>query len=1014
MNEVIGFHLIESFQWLQELKEKETLYQEELSQLVASCQHHEEEEQDSQDAFVDTRLKTIVISMLTSHLFLVHSILSLEDSDGLLVVNLVNWMSEIVPLYEKYIELYKLSPQLSDQELFLSRRPLVRIKGIKKLLDQLTKAPALNNSLKTSIESFRQIFADLLAKARAKHDEQRQLVAQSSISFDNVKNLDSMELTAANFQLSDIFLRGHFHMCLEHPQRIAKLEVEVELFALTSSRSSKPLVSSIAICSIEKMGRSLMFAPFRNQELKLQEIRNEFEFETAEGTIALVPNYVSDTKSDIVIRLSIKEISKFDQWNKIFNSLFSRHLIAHTKNEFEEKHSEALKNGSDGLDIKLLPLPVIVTDPTPKPTLLHKSKRINPSLSISQDLIFLRDQQEHNENHGVPSKASSPTISNNRVPLKETTNTIHDAKAHAYRTPNFQIFSQKADALKTTDEVEQELVIGPSALSSGTIADSPALKLSTQNTKTELPEKIEELSSGQTDTLNESTKESLYFVEKGASEQEILKFVDSEIENFGPPKLLSSLDVLQSHNGSTSSFLDFDALSKSDLQLSAKEPEEKAEKKGRRKSIFGILGFKKKTTSNAPSKQKSAELPPKETGIITQNNGSLSTLTTEETLKSSKNNKNINNLTLEIPKLSYTVDSLNTPSESIDNASISTKLSVVPAPFSMPEIESPTVLISKEQRAALEKSTTLCDLSCRVSNWAMNKWEIIGGKEINVKVVVGENGSHFIGYDEKESPLIVLEINLSTTIRRSTAVDVQLKTKDYSDPTKMCSTLIRCITGTQAETLTKTLELSKQELNKPVMNSKDSAVSLNSSTFSSLASSQSLLSKEMFNSMTSITNNSILTDSINLGKPRIGGSNISLISPISRHGSPQDLYFTPPTSVVDLSVSLKSSPLSTQRLLLLSSMKIRIHERVEGKWEPQAISALELYALESVPNLYHLKISEITVDTLVNKDNVLRVGKAGVLLSLPQGADNDTLEYMLEFKGKKLADEFFEIIGQDN
>lgn len=321
----------------------------------------------------------------------------------------------------------------------------------------------------------------------------------------------------------------------------------------------------------------------------------------------------------------------------------------------------------------------------------------------------------------------------------------------------------------------------------------------------------------------------------------------------------------------------------------------------------------------------------------------------------------------------------------------------------------------------------------KVSKWKAKygKWEMLTINEnVFVKIVVNYEmkASWLILFKEEydqqydevvDKPIMLLDMNHSTEITQSSALDVQISSKDSITSEDMLI-MVRCYSNNLAQSILSNVKNIKGALAPRSLKSKSSIPSSIGESRQTIASSVMEGNRHAASGITS--KSSTVTS--------FGSSSIQSMDKVGR--SDEIKKISRDFSLVSISsgdinnATILNNPENT-KLLLLSNMKIRLQKQLDGLDQinnPSSWSILSMYSLsvfiisDSFTEKTYFNVSlektdssgegETNLNWLICEDDIRdriqRIGKAGLLVK----AANDDI-FMIECRGKKEFKELYEV-----
>ncbi|KAG5354765.1 hypothetical protein CJU89_6556 [Yarrowia sp. B02] len=238
-----------------------------------------------------------------------------------------NWARDITPLYSSYIAEYSIDADTSTHMLYLLKRPLVRIRYLAKVMKKLAESSP-------EFESRRQIaikFRDLTRLARDRAESERERVDLTTFNFDRVVHFDSLQETYDEFDYTHTLHRDYFEMCVKHRSGKTFDKKMVEVFLVTSSVTpNKGMPSnkisadaftetfhSLAVCTLDDPGRSLLFPQFKKGDFVLvEQPKSRLSSRQAKYEIVL------QAQNHSTVVLYCPELDQVKLWSRVLGHLF--------------------------------------------------------------------------------------------------------------------------------------------------------------------------------------------------------------------------------------------------------------------------------------------------------------------------------------------------------------------------------------------------------------------------------------------------------------------------------------------------------------------------------------------------------------------------------------------------------------------------------------------------------------------------------------------------------------------
>lgn len=452
---------------LYEIRTSESHYRDQLSKLLGCCSPLKRQ---AANGFTNS-----VRKLIAYHTDLVRSLDHADEIEG--VLNFIDWVKSAIPVYQNYVHNYSLDVNSLKAEVSLKKAPLIRINQMSKYFQKIVD---INDSHPESKVDFDELIQKNLNKlmemARDKNEMENLWIDLGTLLFDKVHSLDSDYYnTVGYFQLDQCVKRDYFKFDLLHPKS-KLLDVLVEVFQLTDS--------TIAICSVESVGRSLMFPPLKASEFAM--IKNNLDL------IHL------SNDDGVELKLTCPDKSQLSYWNNVIDGLFGSEQDGNEESKFNQSHYklQQLKNQKLGLGIKM-------EENQSLGSLLRKSSPIlskHPSLNVGSSSPIIPQPSSRQILSDV-----SPKLSNidqyfaHDVDLnKLNTYTIDENEKVARNksiTPRFNTVPKST----TAESFSGSVAIAENAVPVGT--PSPTLPLNIKKSSKTTKLKLEELPNSSTVSL---------------------------------------------------------------------------------------------------------------------------------------------------------------------------------------------------------------------------------------------------------------------------------------------------------------------------------------------------------------------------------------------------------------------------------------------------------------------------------------------------------------------------------
>lgn len=637
------------------------------------------------------------------------------------------------------------------------------------------------------------IFSKAVHLARQKVETQLKNLDMNLFFFNKVLSFDSLQPVSANFDKDLIVTRSNFTFSLHHNYGVKWTPCEVEALLLKSAFENE--LDSLVLCYKEYPGRALIFPPFRKGNLQIRNLatlktNHLIGFYPFDSSISPKDILLEDTNGSMIC-LSTNELDLSDQWRKNLDILFCRSHTSdlyNTSNEalslnFGSCHDDILGKPFRGLHIlnsrssKSLDL---------NDEHIFKIERCNSMDSIESDSsdIFSLDTVPELQ----PFVISKPDSINLRYSVAETGESEKDVTA-------------------SDDEID-DANESKSSHSLGTIEyQEPSMLINEV-----LPMNYAEISQSQMLPVQECLK----FDETQKKEFDNIEIKDNWVSKFENDKF--SMNLL---NTSTKSFdqdiINSEVFSKNKNTNVTDNLEKNFYYLKEKKHTKGLIGafrqlFKSKSQTQKMGQNYLPELSDEELTLENKkesflddkktmvplhfrqqfsssirNERCLSKILEEEfsgdcdDLEDSENTLPSATTKTNVSVVNISSDSNSNPEESLPNsgnqalmlrssrsASDSTLYSYLPS-ISLPESQSQTTLqLPMEDEEVILKTLSI------VSKWQDSKWQRFSASHMLIKVSVKKSNS--IGFVECSLGALNFKfaITKNTSIRRGTAVDVEI------------------------------------------------------------------------------------------------------------------------------------------------------------------------------------------------------------------------------------------------
>ncbi|CAM9024339.1 unnamed protein product [Wickerhamomyces anomalus] len=308
---------------LYEIRTSEQHYRDQLSKLLGCCSPLKRQ---AANGFTNS-----VRKLIAYHTDLVRSLDHVDEVQS--IYNFIQWTQNSIPVYQNYVANYQLDSNSLQIEIQLKKNPLIRINQLNKYFNKIIE---INENHTGEIISFdskiSQNLMKLMQMAKDKNEMENLRIDLNTLLFNKVHSLDlQFSNTVGFFQLDQSIKRDYFKFDLLHPKSTL-VDTLVEVFQLSNN--------TLAICSVESIGRSLMFPPLKNGD-----------FEIISNDLNLIHLQNDD---DVELKFTCPDKSQLSYWNGIIKNLFNNNGDDVGSN-FQKSHYKLqdLKNDKMGLGIKL-------------------------------------------------------------------------------------------------------------------------------------------------------------------------------------------------------------------------------------------------------------------------------------------------------------------------------------------------------------------------------------------------------------------------------------------------------------------------------------------------------------------------------------------------------------------------------------------------------------------------------------------------------------------------------------
>jgi len=309
---------------LYDIRTSETHYRDQLYKLLACCSPLK----NNSNEFVFTNN---VRKLIAIHMDLLRCLDNINELEN--IGNYINWIKNSIPVYENYINNFKININSSQIELNLKKKPLIRINQLNKFYGKIIEINNNNSNQFNEDVILKQNLIKLISMGKNKIEMENLKIDLNTIFFNNVHSLNlNFNKTVAYFNLNQCIKRDFFKINLFHP-KFKLNDFSVEVFQLSNN--------TIAICSIKSIGRCLLFPPLKKKQFKI--IKNDLN----------LIHLNNDDNVELIFKCN--ENSKLSYWNNVVNFMFSNQDFDDDYNSFSLKYKnlQNLKNDKLGLGISM-------------------------------------------------------------------------------------------------------------------------------------------------------------------------------------------------------------------------------------------------------------------------------------------------------------------------------------------------------------------------------------------------------------------------------------------------------------------------------------------------------------------------------------------------------------------------------------------------------------------------------------------------------------------------------------
>lgn len=266
------------------------------------------------------------------------------------VTNLSSLSSQLEGVYSQYLESYKYDPEDSERYGYLKKRPFSRLSYLAKMMTRMEKCSGASMGAS--------VLTNLASRSRACIQTQLEEIDSTRFCFSKVRSFATFQPVSGSFDPSTILQRDLFEFQLLLPSNKWSSKITAELLILSTD--------SLAICSMEHPGRSLMFPVFRRGDLHITKSAAPLIM----GSPASNSSKKRTIKQNLVmcsegkyVRILSSDANKLRSWEWKLRQL----MESHGRSESGSTVS------SDGLGISIAPSPK-----TPQESRPYTSGRVRP------------------------------------------------------------------------------------------------------------------------------------------------------------------------------------------------------------------------------------------------------------------------------------------------------------------------------------------------------------------------------------------------------------------------------------------------------------------------------------------------------------------------------------------------------------------------------------------------------------------------------------------------------------
>ncbi|ODV90832.1 hypothetical protein CANCADRAFT_111464 [Tortispora caseinolytica NRRL Y-17796] len=223
----------------------------------------------------------------------------------------VQWGMKAVKVYETYAENYQYLPDASTRQLYLAKRPLVRIAVLSKVYKKLLE----NHSDQADLALTAIAFRKLVIKSRLHYERSRSATLKNTIIFHKVISPITTKPSRGSFEISEVVETALFNTSFIFANGVSWPAKETKFFFLNQQLEFKSAIdeddrrSALAICEILPSGvPSLLFPVFTTNDLYVDPNDSD--------TIVL------STSSGSHFITTCEDINQYNYWRALLVGLF--------------------------------------------------------------------------------------------------------------------------------------------------------------------------------------------------------------------------------------------------------------------------------------------------------------------------------------------------------------------------------------------------------------------------------------------------------------------------------------------------------------------------------------------------------------------------------------------------------------------------------------------------------------------------------------------------------------------